>query len=331
MHPNSAPNGLLTPLGQSPNSASQVRLSYSSDGKASLVSSVNVISPPRASATRPGLPITPVPFPARRLSSLQRSHSAVPFSTPLPRTDNPLSSSQPITSSATTPQTNIPPPRFFSGRSKDARAWEFCCDSEARDELTQQAENESHGSAIAAISLLRSTSGSALKVNQNKRNAPISSMYRIDKDNHYKRPKIARSQSLLARMQGPHRASTKGQIGQSAASITERRRSREGIESSNDSDKENWTPLEGGGNRRMHTPGLSNYSSDHDSRKRVLGESTTNSPTKDNTGRRKDNKVAPKELTPDVASFMGGPVSPSKKGDLDCIQGLLSLSQGNWQ
>jgi hypothetical protein len=28
---------------------------------------------------------------------------------------------------------------------------------------------------------------------------------------------------------------------------------------------------------------------------------------------------------------MRGEVSPSKRGDLDCIQGLLSLSQGNWR
>jgi hypothetical protein len=33
----------------------------------------------------------------------------------------------------------------------------------------------------------------------------------------------------------------------------------------------------------------------------------------------------------DVDKFMRGEVSPSKKGDLDCIQGLLSLSQGTWR
>lgn len=34
----------------------------------------------------------------------------------------------------------------------------------------------------------------------------------------------------------------------------------------------------------------------------------------------------------DVDRFMrGAQVSPSKKGDMDCIAGLLSLSQGNWR
>ncbi|GJC77804.1 hypothetical protein ColLi_00642 [Colletotrichum liriopes] len=40
---------------------------------------------------------------------------------------------------------------------------------------------------------------------------------------------------------------------------------------------------------------------------------------------------APKE-TEEVEKFMrGGEVSPSKKGDMDCIAGLLSLSQGAWR
>jgi hypothetical protein len=38
-----------------------------------------------------------------------------------------------------------------------------------------------------------------------------------------------------------------------------------------------------------------------------------------------------KAVDKEVEKFMRGEVSPSKKGDLDCIQGLLSLSQGNWR
>jgi hypothetical protein len=34
----------------------------------------------------------------------------------------------------------------------------------------------------------------------------------------------------------------------------------------------------------------------------------------------------------DVERFMrGGDVSPSKKPDMDCVAGLLSLSQGAWR
>lgn len=32
-----------------------------------------------------------------------------------------------------------------------------------------------------------------------------------------------------------------------------------------------------------------------------------------------------------VEKFMRGEISPGKKGDLDCVQGLLSLSQGMWR
>lgn len=39
-----------------------------------------------------------------------------------------------------------------------------------------------------------------------------------------------------------------------------------------------------------------------------------------------------KETSEEVERFMrGDPASPGKKGDLDCIQGLLSLSQGAWR
>lgn len=33
----------------------------------------------------------------------------------------------------------------------------------------------------------------------------------------------------------------------------------------------------------------------------------------------------------DVERFMRGEVSPSKRPDMDCVAGLLSLSQGNWR
>ncbi|RAL62519.1 hypothetical protein DID88_005084 [Monilinia fructigena] len=58
-----------------------------------------------------------------------------------------------------------------------------------------KAENESNGSAIAAISLIRSTSGSALKSNPSKRNTPSRP------NPQGKRPKMTRASSGAARMQ----------------------------------------------------------------------------------------------------------------------------------
>ena len=46
-------------------------------------------------------------------------------------------------------------------------------------------------------------------------------------------------------------------------------------------------------------------------------------------GREEENR-GKKQTSEEVERFMRG-ASPGKKGDLDCIQGLLSLSQGNWR
>ena len=43
------------------------------------------------------------------------------------------------------------------------------------------------------------------------------------------------------------------------------------------------------------------------------------------------NSPAPRVADDEVERFMRGEVSPSKKGDVDAVAGLLSLSQGNWR
>jgi len=284
------------------------------DGKAQLVSGEP--SPPRPKSAR--LTSSEASIPQQRTRGLQRSQSAVVFS-PLPR----RSLSGPFV------------PRLTSGRSKDARTWEFCCDPEARDELTTQAENESNGSAVAAISLLRSTSNSALKSNSNKRNAPSTKQ---DSGTHGKKPKLGRAMSSVARLQSTGKPSTR---------LPQPNKDKEGRlmrSPSGDSDKENWVPGENGSRRRplpsarLDTKILS---------KAILGDNF-NVPTHahnlggSKTKRRKAAYVEPKvfednnqensaEVGEEVEKFMRGEVSPSKKGDLDCIQGLLSLSKGNWR
>jgi hypothetical protein len=232
----------------------------------------------------------------------------------------------------------IPPfkPRLPTGRSRDARSWEFCCDPEAQDELTTQAENESHGSALAAISLIRSASNSALRLNANKRNAPS---VKPDSIKHGKRPKLGRATSSLARLQNPGKASSKP-IQQSSGY------DKGGLmhSPSGDSDKENWMPDEHGGNPRRRPLPSSRAGKQQNSRA-ILGDNF-NVPTHavDFPGTkhrsRKSANTVPEifedqenggGVAPEVEKFMRGEVSPGKKGDLDCIQGLLSLSQGNWR
>ncbi len=229
-----------------------------------------------------------------------------------------------------------PFPHLPTGRSKDARTWESCCDSEARDALTLQAENESSGSAIAAISLIRSTSNSALKPNANKRNASTLSQ---DLSKEGKKPRLGRATSSLARLQGTAKSSSKREQETSGIGKDGLMRSPSG-----DSDKENWVPHEGGGNSRRR-PLPSSRACSQSNMRTVLGDNHNVISHAVNFGsgrnrKRKAANTAPSvyedpdnapDVPEEVEEFMRGEISPSKKGDLDCVQGLLSLSQGNWR
>lgn len=281
------------------------------DGKAELVATD--LSPHREYAARPSS--SGPALPQYRIRGLQRSHSSLPFG-PLPR----LSSAN-----------GTLLPRLPRGRSRDSRNWEFFCDSEARDELTTQAENESNGSAVAAISLLRSASNSVLKSSANKRNAPPS---RQEVGGHEKRPKLGRAMSSLARLQTTGKTSSK---------MPRSNHGKPGLmgSPSGDSDKENWIPEDDNGvTRRRPLP-----SSRPDFQSQVVLGDNSNIPTHavnfggGKSRRRKAAQDEPQifedqengEASQEVEKFMRGEISPSKKGDLDCIQGLLSLSQGNWR
>lgn len=297
--PFSCPERINAPQNSTPSSS--ISLSMSLDGKAQLIS--NKLSPLREQAVRPSSSGATLPQ-KRMLNGLQRSQSAYS-------------------------PTNAPfVPRLTSGRSRDARTWEFCCDPEARDELTTQAENESNGSAVAAISLMRSSSKTTLKTNNNKRNAST----KQDSNMHGKKPKLGRAMSSLARLQNT--ANSKPGKGNDHLMSSP----------SGDSDKENWMPGENEGNTRRRPLPAARAEKQYSS-KSVLGDNF-NIPTHAvNLGgsknkRRKGGYVEPKvfedldnreNVGEEVEKFMRGEISPSKKGDLDCVQGLLSLSQGNWR
>jgi len=283
------------------------------DGKAELVESLS--SPARETPPRPSS--SGAVFPQDR-RSLQRSQSAFSFSH----------------SSHNSPSTGPAPfvPQLQTGRSRDARTWEFACDPDARDELTTQAENESTGSAVAAISLLRSTSHTALKSNNNKRNAPSGKQ---DAFANVKKPKLGRAQSSVARLQS---------TGKSTSKVNRPSKGGQGLmrSPSGDSDKENRLPGEEGSHARRRPLPSARTERDLNS-KNVLGDNLKIMADVGNFGgsksrRRKGANLEPKvfedqerEGGEEVEKFMRGDVSPSKKGDLDCIHGLLSLSQGNWQ
>lgn len=222
------------------------------------------------------------------------------------------------------------------------------------------ADNESNGSAVAAISLIRSTSGKALKPNNNKRNAPSSSAKEKDGSGKKARRTLGRAVTALGRLQsGNVKSGNAARKAQTERLIGgEKKKGEEAFEiaSPGDSDKENWLPGDG---------------SVHPSRTPLPGSRfprnrpgpTPSKPSSTNSrrdgmastplmGRNRNRGAAPKaemEIFEDVGDEEGqgengkGPLvgeeverfmrgaSPGKKGDLDCIQGLLSLSQGNWR
>ncbi|KAI0600193.1 hypothetical protein F4775DRAFT_74084 [Biscogniauxia sp. FL1348] len=401
----SSPGSILPPPSSS---SSRVRLSLSLDGKAELVSSQP--SPPRPTP-QPPVDVETLP-PVRTHRTLQRSRSALPSIT-LP----PIST-----------LTAHLPPQLTRGRSRDVHAWESCCEADTRDELTKQAENESSGSAIAAISLLRSSSSSAslsnlihnhstsnvLQANPIKRNSPLQKSSSSLTKGVTKKTKLNRASSSIARMQTLSAASLEKLVADEAAS---RSTSPEALQfdtdkkflsnkaslsvilsPSGDSDKENWSPKENG-NSRYHyndrhrplavssdkaqdlpssgplrpsskTPGWNRNGNprragrvlgEHDglcsSRRSLFGSNRANTaPVSGFSSRLRGGKpgtgASPLRIFEDgdeeeteesrrpragdrrdseVAEFMRGEVSPSKKPDMDCVAGLLSLSQGNWR
>lgn len=128
------------------------------------------------------------------------------------------------------------------------------------------------------------------------------------------------------------------------------------VSPSGDSDKENWSPGDGVILRRIspfhdvRRPLPNSAANKSNARRtgRVLQDHTgpvifsgNRARTMPAMGRRdsgkdmtifEDGQSSPaRKDTHEVEKFMRGEVSPSKKGDMDCIAGLLSLSQGNWR
>ncbi|KAI8966002.1 hypothetical protein F5Y11DRAFT_311071 [Daldinia sp. FL1419] len=337
--PNSSPASILPPPSSA--SSSRVRLSLSLDGKAELVSSQP--SPPRPTQMQLSGDADTLP-PVRTHRTLHRSRSALPGIT-LP----PIST-----------LTAHLPPQLSRGRSRDVHAWESCCEADTRDELTKQAENESSGSAVAAISLLRSSSSSSslsnllhshnptnvLQSNPNKRNAPQNKP--THREGGTKKAKISRTTSSVARMQTIPPASLLDTRPETIDLEKPGKGSLTTILSpSGDSDKENWSPGSDGNpnyRRPLPSPGVLAQAIPSKNPRRVgrpLGDQNTAKRSlfgnRSNTAPSLKSRDSPLAIFEDKENARGedeprkGSVSPTKRGDLDCIAGLLSLSQGNWR
>ncbi len=307
--------------------SSSVRLSMSLDGKAKVtLGDESSPSPPRAQ------PLPMIISTPRPKCGLQRSQSAMESINKTP-VENILSSS---TYSR----------RPMTGRSRDARTWEFYCDSDARDALTIQAEREQSGSAVGAIGLIRSRSNKAMTVNPNKRNAnqPKHESMKRQKSNgqQLQKPKLARTTSSVARLQ-----SVAGNAQKQVAKPKDKDMksiSQPAVWESydGDSDKENWEPGTQTSNTRRRRPVNTEQ---YPRMPRPVLEESLRIPSQSSSldtlmtaknrrirrehGTEKENS-SPEE-DEEVAKFMSGSSGPREVEDLDCVQNLLSLSQAAWQ
>lgn len=310
--------------------SSQVRLSMSLDGKAEVTTRTgDTPSPPRSHHVPKVVSIVP-----RSNTGLQRSSSAL----------------EPGTRSASDAISVPFPRRSMTGRSRDARTWEFYCDSDARNALTEQAEREESGSATAVIGLIRSRSsnGKAMTCNPNKRNAnsqkPDSTKRLKANLQRTGKPRLARATSSLARLQTDN---SNGQITQKSMKVGEKimkGHSQPTVwqEDEGDSDKENWEPGTQSRNPRRRRPGHSqqaacvleeslrvpSQSSSLDAMMKRESTASRRSTTKSCSSEEKENSGP--EVDDEIAAFMGES-GPREVEDLDCVQNLLSLSQAAWQ
>ena len=285
-------------------SGSYLRLSMSEDGQARVIDR-SVPSPPRSQPIQTS-PTTD----SSSQGGLRRSYSAAGLAD-LFRTSSSTAQSQPAK-----------PPKLprvsTAGRSRDSRAWEFWCDSEARDSLKHKAEQEGSGSAADAIGLIRQNSRGALRPASNRMaNSPLTKQNSFN-HGHGKskgeRPKLQRASTTYGRLQDPKKGTY----------------SEEGHSPGADSDKENWDPDENATTAPRHRPANARRG------RTILGENANIPSYATSLGglmdsEKKRRNQGPAKVDAEVAAFMGSGADGGENEDLDCVQSLLSLSKGNWR
>ena len=318
----------LPPIPNLHRTSSSVRLAMSLDGTAKVVVGSDSPSPPRK-------PLAPLRLPKQAMT-LQRSRSLL----------------EPKTQTSEDLATRFPswPRHRVAGRSRDARTWEFYCDSEARNALTVQAEQDQKGSAVGILGLIRSESANnkVLMPSLNKHNSQLkkhdSMKRKVAAASHDQKPKLARTTSSVARLQTvsgniqPKVQEAKEKSFKANSQITLYR------DPSGDSDKENWVPGTQTTNIRRRQQNAQSLSS---TRRTILGENSSVVSHATNFGsvqgqsntiqRRREKRKSDTqdkenvEVDEEVSQFMGGSSLPREEEELDCVQGLLSLSQGAWR
>jgi hypothetical protein len=289
--------GELTP--SPPKGRNALRIAMSSDGKA-VIRGENEPSP---SKNRVAM------FSVRRtkMSSLRRSSSAV---------------------FPATPRASMADKDRVFGRSRDPRNWESFCDTDARSALSTPTSGPNGSPGLfqsrSQRSLPRSASGRhSVAAHADLTNTPISQSM------GEKRRKLARTVSSLGRLE----------TGRNKANMNPSKLSKPVFSKSGkpdleqdpgDSDKENWVPGTRSTNvRRRNTSHIPRPVLRDANRNRGLGISTNGKRSRPLQAGSQGK--APPELSAEVSAFMAGGSGENQEDDLDCVQGLLSLSQGAWR
>ncbi|EAW21352.1 homeobox domain-containing protein [Aspergillus fischeri NRRL 181] len=306
--------GELTP--SPPKGRNSLRIAMSSDGKA-VIRTEDEPSPSKGR-------ISMFSTRSSRFAGLRRSSSAVVLGTPRAGA--------------------IEKEKAF-GRSRDPRNWESFFDTDARSALStptssQSAPNSASPNLMLAPrqrSLTRSLSARHTNMSTSTTNDYLNTP--IPQHAGEKRRKLSRTVSSLGRLESGFSNLNRTPSGTYKISkLRDSMKDKDDLDiECGDSDKENWIP----GTRVSHV--RRRAASHHQSQRPVLKESNGRDGRINRnltaTGRRsripqlshrKSIKSMP-ELDADVSAFMAGGGVASQEEDLDCVQGLLSLSQGAWR
>ncbi|KKK15280.1 hypothetical protein P175DRAFT_0522635 [Aspergillus ochraceoroseus IBT 24754] len=295
----------LTP--SPPHGRNALRISMSADGKAVIRAN----GEPSPSKNRISMFSVRKP----RFPGLRRSNSAVVLGTP---------------------RGSLERERSF-GRSRDPRNWESAFDTDARSAISTPTSSQSVPNSASGLfrsggprSLTRSLSAKHSSLftptSSDHLNTPISEAMRE------KRRKLSRTVSSLGRLETNRKV-----LGEKHVQTT-KSKTLKGDEDG-DSDKENWIP----GTRVSQV--RRRAASHHHPQRPALKESGSRDGRANKTltsarsrlsqaAQRKTSGGSTKSLPglgADVSAFIAGGGGASQEEDLDCIQGLLSLSQGAWR
>jgi hypothetical protein len=287
-----------------PKGRNSLRIAMSSDGKA-VIRGENEPSP---SKNRVAM------FSVRRpkISGLRRSSSAIFPATPRAgMTEN---------------------DRVF-GRSRDPRNWESAFDTDARSALStpmssQNAPTSSPGlfQSRSQRSLTRSASQrhSLVSVHADSARTPISQSM------GEKRRKLSRTVSSLGRLETERNRGSPYQVSKLSKNMISKSGKQDLELDPGDSDKENWIPgTRSTQSRRRTTSHVPRPVLRDANRKSGLGI-VSGSKRNRQYPSGVQGKAGP-DLSAEVSAFMVGGAGGSQEDDLDCVQGLLSLSQGAWR